>query len=194
MLRCRAGGGSILCRIVPSGACDVEPDVRAHDRAAVGDRRVRDGELQRRTCTSPWPTARLTLSPIDHGRLVPSAIPQPPGECLRLALERTGRGVALGLELVASAAPRRRRAACPPPRRRGRSRSAGRSRTARAHCCSAPPFGCGTGLGVHQRAEVVEEHVVGDPDRVDEVEHAVGGAAGVVQALRRRSRTGPVSS
>ena len=38
------------------------------------------------TCTSPCPTARLSLSPIDQGRLVPSAIPHPPAG--RLGLRR----------------------------------------------------------------------------------------------------------
>jgi len=41
------------CRLDPlqhgvDGGFDLEPDVGAHDRAAVGDRCVRDRELQRR--------------------------------------------------------------------------------------------------------------------------------------------------
>ena len=154
--------------------------MRRDDRAAVRDRRVDDRELERRDLHVALADGEV-LVVADRPRPVGAVgDPAAAGRMLRLALERAGARCRTRPRAGCAARATRRRGAFP-------GLSSGRSIPVFcpipyrcAQCWSAPPFGA---RRVGQHAEVVEEVVRGDLDRVDEVERAVDGVAGVVPAL-----------
>ena len=154
----------------------------AHDGPAVGDRRVGGRELQRRHLHVTLADREVDVV-ADRPRPVGAVgDPAPSGRVLGLALERPGRVVALGLELVDAVAPGRGRevagdlAAQVDP---GRAADSERPRP----LLQRATVRVRGRVGVGERTEVVEEHVVGHPQRVGQVEHPVGGPARVAAAL-----------
>src|SRR6202020_3372734 len=108
--------------------------------------------------------------------------PAPSRRVLALALERPLRLVTLALELVALRAPAgvgersRQLAGQIDP---GRAPDPERVRP----LVERPALGLSDGVRVRPDAEVVEEVVRGDADRVDEVQRPIDSAAGVLPAL-----------
>ena len=169
--------------------------MRRDDRPVVRERRVDHRQLQRRdlhvaladgqvlvVADRPRPVGAVG-DPAAAGRVRGASVPAlqllRPGRDAVGVPERAGRAVALGLELVAVCAPRG-----------VGQRSGDLVGQVDAGLLSDPvqarpvlERAAVRGGRVGQHAEVVEEVVRGDLDRVDQVERAVDGVAGVVPAL-----------
>ena len=138
---------------VPSALLDVKPQVRGDDVPSLAIAEYATASWSGVTWTSPWPTARFSLSPADHGRFVPSASPQPPGGCFGCGASLSFRDVAPLVYLKGRTRCRTgTRAVAPrPPAGVGRvpARSPPRSipvaadPESRAHFWSGPPLGAG---------------------------------------------------
>ncbi len=171
--------------------------MRAHDLAAVGQRRVDDGQLQRRHLDVALADREVDVvadrpriavgdpAPARRRRVLGAAVP-----ALELAravdlpvgvAKRAGRVLALQLQRVAGRSPRGRR-----QRARHLARQVDPGVTPDPELprplLQRPAL---RHVDIGERAEVVEEDVVGDPDRAHQVDDAVGGVTGVVQAVRR---------
>ena len=164
------------------GLLHAEADVRADHGSAVGDRRVGDRELERRHLYVALPDREVDVVADGPGAVGAVSDPTPARSVLRLALEGPGGVVAFALEVVHVVPPGGRGQV--PANFAAEVDAGGTADPERVRpLLKRAAIRVGRGLGIGERAEVVEEHVVGHPDRVLQIEHAVGAAARVVAAL-----------